>query len=174
MVSINKYIKKRMLLFCVTLFLIAVFTIGTSYALLNNKNVNKSGVFNNEILEVTYENGHNLVTNSSYPMSFQQGISSAHINKIKIVNKAVFSALFFIKVSSSVEQNSIGIDKIYYQVNNEVPVLLSNASEGIIYKGRINFKEEVNVEVKFWIAQELISNNDQGKNQELIFEVFNK
>ena len=171
----NGLLRKRLFFFIISTVFILILTVASSYAFANSDLNNDAVVFNNEKLKVLYENGQTIEQNSSYPMSLEQGMDKVRPSTIKVINDKKSSTNFYLKISDKEENDyNLGFDKIYYSVNGEEPLLLSTASNGIIYYGRVNANEETIINIKVWAALEYINNNDQGKSVNLKYEILEK
>ncbi len=171
----NKLFKKRLFFFITSTVFILILTVASSYAFTHSDFSNDAVVFNNDKLKVLYENGQVIDQKSSYPMSFQQGIEEAPLSTIKVINNKKAASNFYLKISDKEENsNNLGFDKIYYSINGEAPLLLSTASDGIVYYGKVNGDEEVILSIRVWASAEHITNNDQGKSVNLKYEILEK
>lgn len=171
----NGLLKKRLFFFVTSTVFILTLTVASSYAFAHSDFHNDAVVMNSEKLKVLYENEQATLQKSSYPMSFQQGINSAPESTIKVINNKKLSTNFYLKISNKEEnENNLGFDKIYYAINGEEPLLLNSAKEGIVYYGKVDGNEEIIIKIKVWAASEYVTNNDQGKNVNLKYEILEK
>lgn len=173
--NMGKYIKKRMIFFCVSFLFVIVCSVAASFSFMNSNFVNNDIVINNENLQIIYENGKKGIQKSLYPLSFQQGNLKSPSNIIKIVNKGHFSTNFAIVIKQTdVSIDNIDINKIYYSVNNSTPNILGKARNGEIFSSTLAADSEFIVDVKLWISSEFIENDDAGKKIALEFDVIKK
>ncbi len=143
--KINNYIKSKTIFFILTLLIVIVLSVSSSYAFVSK---------NNEVLDnglnVTYLDVKN---------------SSMFVEKtINIKNNKNTSKDFNIYVSSLENNNSISLDKIKYSINDGVEDKLNSNNNSSIYYGSLNSNEEINITLKFWVSYDLLDNSDQGKS----------
>lgn len=173
--NMNGLLRKRLFFFVTSTVFILILTVASSYAFTHSDLNSDAVVFNNDKLKVLYENGQVIDENSSYPMSFQQGIEEAPVSTIKVINNKKVATNFYLKISDKEEnKNNLEFDKIYYSINGDTPLLLSTASNGIVYYGQVNGDEEVIISIKVWASSEYVTNNDQGKSINLKYEILEK
>ena len=142
---INKYIKSKTIFFIITLLVVIVLSVSSSYAFLNNSDE----VLDNG-LSVTYLDVKN---------------TSMYVEKtINIKNNKNTTKEFNIYVSSLGDNNSISLDKIKYSINDGVEDKLDSNNNSSIYYGELDSNEEIKITLKFWVSYDLLDNNDQGKN----------
>lgn len=173
--NMNGLLRKRLFFFVTSTVFILILTVASSYAFKNSDLNSDVVVFNNEKLKVLYENGQVIEQNSSYPMSFQQGMEKVKPSTIKVINNKKCSVNYYLKISNKEESdNNLSFDKIYYSINEDAPALLSSASKGIVYYGKVNGEEEDIINIKVWMSSEFITNDDQGKSINLKYEILEK
>ena len=141
---INNYIKSKTILFIVTLFIVIVLSVSSSYAFVSNHDE----VLDNG-LTVTY---------------LDVKKTSMYVEKtINIKNNKDSSKEFNIYVSSLDDKSSISLDKVKYSINDGVENKLQSNNNSSIYSAKLNSNEEMNIKLKFWVSYDLLDNTDQGK-----------
>ena len=142
---INNYIRSKTIFFIVTLLIVIVLSVSSSYAFVDK---------HDDILS----NGLNV----SYVDTKK---TSMYIEKtINIKNTRNNPKGFNIYASSLGDSNSISLDKVVYSINDGIENKLLSYNNSSIYSGVLNSNEEMNIVVKFWVSYDLLDNDDQGKN----------
>ena len=143
--KINDLLKTKTLYFIITLLIVIVLSVSSSYAFVNKNNTK----LDNGLI-VEYKE-----TNSNY----------LYVEKnINIKNTKNTPNEFNIYVSSLDSDSTISLDKIVYKINDGVESSLKNKNNTSIYTGKLNSNEEINLTLKFWVSYDLLENSDQGKS----------
>ncbi len=143
--KIDSYIKSKTIYFVLTLVVVIILSVSSSYAFVNRGN----DVLNNG-LTVNY---------------LEDKKTSMYVEKtINIKNDKVNPKDFDIYVSSLGGIDSISLDKVKYSVNDGIENRLKRNNNSSIYSGVLDSNEEINIKLKFWVSYDLLDNNDQGKN----------
>ena len=144
--KINEYIRHKTIYFIITLLVVIVLSVSSSFAFLNNRSDTVS--VNN--LDVKYKT---IKKNSFY------------LEKtIDITNNTNTYKTYHVYASSLEDSNTIGLNKIMYSINDGIENYLKNNNNGSIYYGVLNNNESISIKVKFWVSYDLLENSDQGKN----------
>lgn len=163
--TIKEYIKKRLSVFLIS-FITILAILGVSfYNVLNNK----SG----DIVikdNVSYKIQTIKKDKNSYPMSKEEGVESANIHKITITNKESKRSNFQIVLKDKNSSNLI--DKVYYKVNDREVKQIDKTH--VLYYGTLEKGESKEVEIRFWLGSDLITNDDQGKKASIYLDVYGK
>lgn len=171
--NISSVLKKRIMIFAFSLIFILVCLLVTY--LFNANNSKNDLVVNKKNIQVVYENGKKGINTSEYPLKYEDGNSKSPSNIIKISNKVNTSVDYEIVITADKENsNSLETSKIYVSVNDEEGKILSSIEEGIIYTSRLAKKGEDIVDLKIWIAEELVQASDNGKSLGISVEVREK
>jgi len=143
--KIDNYIRSKTIFFIITLLVVIVLSVSSSYALVDK---------------------HDDVLNNGLSVNYVDVKStSMYIEKtINIKNDKNKSKEFNIYVSSLGSDSSISLDKVKYSINDGVENKLKSNNNSSIYFGKLNSNEEMNIKLKFWVSYDLLDNNDQGKN----------
>lgn len=164
--------KKRILLFSLSVIFIGVCIIITFIFNKENKN---DLVVNKKNIQVTYENAKNGINTSEYPLKYEDGTKKSPSNIIKVSNKLDTKLDYVILVTTDhTNVESLDPSKIYVSIDNEEGRLLNSLEEGIVYEGSLNAKEVSLVDLKIWIASELVNTSDNGKSLGINVEVREK
>ena len=143
--KINDLLKTKTLYFIITLLIVIVLSVSSSYAFVNKKNTK----LDNGLI-VKYKE-----TNSNY----------LYVEKsINVKNTKNTPNEFNIYVSSLDSDSTISLDKIVYKINDGIESNLKNKNNTSIYTGKLNSNEEINLTLKFWVSYDLLENSDQGKS----------
>ena len=171
--EINKLIRKRLLVFTSTLLIIVILTITSSYALANNDITKTDIQENTNKLTFKYDSGDSLIT-GTYPMSKEDGLDNAPLNKIIITNKDKKATDYSLMLyPTDISDKSISTDKVYYSVNGENPKILGDSVDYVIYRGNIKSNDNERLTIQIWISGERVENDDQDKSLNLNFKVLN-
>lgn len=161
--SINKYIKKRMWLFSLTFIFIIILTVGSSIALLSNdafQNGDKVVVGN---LHVVYEKGSKKANDTK----------NYTAKKVVIKNEAALNNKYSLVIKAK-NDNTMNLNKVMYQINDEKISSLGEKEDGVVYQGTLKGKEEVTLEILIFVSPDLIDATDQGKQLNLEYKVINQ
>ena len=151
--EINKYIKGKIIYFAITLILILVVGITSSYAFSNNVDYKKYTNY----LETTF------VEKKVSPISRESVVTIKNIGEER--------REFSLYAKALEGENAIEARKIYYSINSGYESLLSNSTNNIIYKGYLDKDEEIDLDVNLWLDMNKLDNFDQGKNIVIDFDV---
>ena len=143
--KINDLLKTKTLYFIITLLIVIVLSVSSSYAFVNKNNTKLD---NGLIVEYKETNSNYLYVEKS----------------INIKNTKNTPNEFNIYVSSLDSDSTISLDKIVYKINDGVESSLKNKNNTSIYTGKLNSNEEINITLKFWVSYDLLENSDQGKS----------
>ncbi len=143
--KINDLLKTKTLYFIITLLIVIVLSVSSSYAFVNKNNTKLD---NGLIVEYKETNSNYLYVEKS----------------INIKNTKNTPNEFNIYVSSLDSDSTISLDKIVYKINDGVESSLKNKNNTSIYTGKLNSNEEINLTLKFWVSYDLLENSDQGKS----------
>lgn len=151
--SINKYIKDKSLYFLLTLVVVIVISVTSSFAFVNN-DVNR-------------------VLDSGLKVRYKENrISSMLIEKeVLITNNGSTSKSYSVYASSLDDENTISLDKVYYSINDGVESLLKSNNNSSIYRGILDKNESIKLKIKFWVSYDLLENSDQGKSLSISLNV---
>ncbi len=164
--KMGDYLKKKRLLFAVTIVLILIIII-VSICTFLNKGKESSNVQEQD-LKVTY----NISKNNNYPMDKESGIANASYSNIVVKNNKTYDQDF--KLIIKPEDNStLELNKIYFYINNNV-VLLSELNNNIAYEGKAKANDEVTITFKTWVGLDLITSEDNDKIVNLKYEIITK
>ena len=171
--EINILIRKRLLVFTSTLLIIVILTITSSYALANNDITKTDIQENTNKLIFKYDSGDRLIT-GTYPMSKEDGLDYAPLNKIIITNNDKKATEYSLMLyPTDISDKSISTDKVYYSVDGETPKVLGDSVDYVIYRGNIKSNDNERLTIQIWISSERVENEDQGKTLNLDFKVLN-
>ncbi|HOB26400.1 MAG TPA: hypothetical protein PLB45_01700 [Bacilli bacterium] len=165
--KIESYLKKRLSLFIISFTFIVLLTIGSTFAMLNSKS---DKVNEGSDLEIVYENKNNNLMSSTIPMTKEDGLINAIPNVIHITNSKNYNIKYSLKVTSE-NNNTLGLNKMYYSINSSDVQLLSDSNDNIIYEDVIEPDEVVTLNVRVWVGLDLITNDDQGKSLDLKYSI---
>lgn len=165
--SMDRFVKKRMFLFCLSLVCVLFVAISATYAFSINTTTDSSIVVSNDI-KVEFING-NIISNN-YPMTYNEGSINAQENIIRFKNTTNEKREFKLYVEDYQTTNNISLNKIYYKINDEIPRILGETNEPI-YSGKLKGNKTDEIKVKIWVASELVTNLDQGKSSNLKFVI---
>ena len=143
--KINDLLKTKTLYFIITLLIVIVLSVSSSYAFVNKNNTKLD---NGLIVEYKETNSNYLYVEKS----------------INVKNTKNTPNEFNIYVSSLDSDSTISLDKIVYKINDGVESSLKNKNNTSIYTGKLNSNEEINLTLKFWVSYDLLENSDQGKS----------
>lgn len=143
--KINDLLKTKTLYFAITLLIVIVLSVSSSYAFVNKNNTKLD---NGLIVEYKETNSNYLYVEKS----------------INVKNTKNTPNEFNIYVSSLDSDSTISLDKIVYKINDGVEANLKNKNNTSIYTGKLNSNEEINLTLKFWVSYDLLENSDQGKS----------
>ena len=143
--KINDLLKTKTLYFIITLLIVIVLSVSSSYAFVNKKNTKLD---NGLIVEYKETNSNYLYVEKS----------------INVKNTKNTPNEFNIYVSSLDSDSTISLDKIVYKINDGIESNLKNKNNTSIYTGKLNSNEEINLTLKFWVSYDLLENSDQGKS----------
>ena len=143
--KINNLLKTKTLYFVITLLIVIVLSVSSSYAFVNKKNTKLD---NGLIVEYKETNSNYLYVEKS----------------INVKNTKNTPNEFNIYVSSLDSDSTISLDKIVYKINDGIESNLKNKNNTSIYTGKLNSNEEINLTLKFWVSYDLLENSDQGKS----------
>ena len=143
--KINDLLKTKTLYFIITLLIVIVLSVSSSYAFVNKNNTKLD---NGLIVEYKETNSNYLYVEKS----------------IYVKNTKNIPNEFNIYVSSLDSDSTISLDKIVYKINDGVESSLKNKNNTSIYTGKLNSNEEINLTLKFWVSYDLLENSDQGKS----------
>ena len=143
--KINDLLKTKTLYFAITLLIVIVLSVSSSYAFVNKNNTKLD---NGLIVEYKETNSNYLYVE----------------NSINVKNTKNTAIEFNIYVSSLDSDSTISLDKIVYKINDGVESNLKNKNNTSIYTGKLNSNEEINLTLKFWVSYDLLENSDQGKS----------
>lgn len=163
--SIKDYIKKRMLIFLITIVIILII-LGIS---LMNVLKNTSG----DIVikdNINYSIKTIKKDTNDYPISKEDGEYLASIHTITVTNKDDKKSNFEIILKDKNDSNLI--DKIYYKINNESVKKINN--KHILYYDTLEKNETKEIQVLFWLGKDLLSKEDEGKKANMFLEVYGK
>jgi len=121
-------------------------------------------------LEIVYENKNNNLMSSTIPMTKEDGLINAIPNVIHITNSKNYNIKYSLKVTSE-NNNTLGLNKMYYSINSSDVQLLSDSNDNIIYEDVIEPDEVVTLNVRVWVGLDLITNDDQGKSLDLKYSI---
>lgn len=143
--KINNYIKTKSIYFVLTLLIVIVLSVSSSYAFVNKNNTK----LDNGLLVEYKETKQNYM----------------YVEKnVTIKNTKNESNEFNIYVSSLENDSTISLDKVVYKINDGVESSLKEKNNGSIYTGKLNSNEEIDLTIKFWVSYDLLENADQGKS----------
>lgn len=162
--KIDDILRKRTVLFLCSFLFIMIAAIITIVIVLNSNVVNSKVSVDNKNLLVLYRSSDGNVENQTKVATFEQGYDKTATEIIEIVNKKDFSTEFSLCVQQVDTSNEvISVDKIYYRIDDESGIV-GNHKDGCIYEGTVAPSSRRLLNVKIWIGEELIDNEDQGKN----------
>ena len=143
--KINNYIKNKTIFFIITLLVVIILSVSSSYAFVSN---------------------HDEVLDNGLSINYLDVKKTAmYVEKtINIKNVKNDSKEFNIYVSSLGDSNTISLDKIKYSINDGIENKLESNNNSSIYSGKLDSNEEMNIKLKFWVSYDLLDNSDQGKN----------
>lgn len=165
--NIDELLKKRLLFFFTSFVFIVIATISSSYAILNKNNVENYKVINNGRLDIIYKSGMSAL-DSGYPMSYEQGIDSSPSNIIEVVNNGEEDTPYHLNINYSSDSNSLDSKKILYSINGSEPKILGSDN---IYRSIVKKNSKEILDIRIWAYNKLVTNDDQGKKIDIIFEV---
>ena len=172
--KIQSLVRKRLLIFCTTLFIVVVLTISSTFALKNNDITKTEIQENTNKLVLKYLNDGNSIKTGEYPMNKETGLSKAPVNKIQIHNKDNKASDFSLKLyPTDISDKSITTSKVYYSVNEGEPRILGDSIDSVIYRGTLDAGKKETVTVQIWLDSDRVENDDQDKVLDLQFKVFN-
>ena len=172
--KIQSLIRKRLIVFCTTLFVVIVLTISSTFALKNN-DISKTEIQENtNKLVLKYLDDGNKIKTGDFPMTKEYGLTKAPTNKVQIYNKDNEESDFSLKLyPKNLSKDNISPSKVYYSVNGEEPRILGDSIDSVVYRGHLGAGKKENVVIQIWLDVEKIENEDQGKTLDLDFKVFN-
>lgn len=156
---VNSYLKKRMLFFVCSFLIIVVITITSSYAIINSDfNKSKNLIIESPNLTVKYMNKQEGLKMLNYPVNTVDGLKVSPSNIVKIANTSgrdVNLKIYIRETSGS----SFDMTKLYYAVDSTVNQV---SKDGLLYTGTLKSNEEYILDIKIWLAANLITNDDIG------------
>lgn len=169
----SSVLKKRIILFVASaIFIIVCLLVTFIFNAYKGKN---DLVVNKKNIQVVYENAKKGINTSNYPLKYEEGNTKSPSNIIKISNKANEVISYDIVITTdSTDANSLDPGKIYVSIDGEEGRILSSLEDGIIYTSSLQKKEEDKIDLKLWIASELILSSDNGKSLGVNVEVKEK
>jgi len=172
--KIQSLVRKRLLVFCTTLFIVVVLTISSTFALKNN-DISKTEIQENtNKISLKYLDDGTYMKTGSYPMTKDYGLETAPTNKLQIHNKDREDSNYSLMLVPRKDlKDSISVDKIYYSVNGEEPRILGDSMDYVIHRGEIGGNKKKNISIQIWVSAERVDNEDQNKTLNLDFKVLN-
>ena len=172
--KIQSLIRKRLIVFCTTLFIVVVLTISSTFALKNN-DISKTEIQENtNKIALKYLDDGTSIKTGAYPMTKEYGLEQAPKNRLQIHNKDKEGSNYSLMLVPRKDlKDSISVDKIYYSVNGEEPRLLGDSIDYVIQRGEIGANKKINVSIQIWVAADKVENEDQDKTLNLDFKVLN-
>ncbi len=168
----SSVLKKRIMIFGFSLIFISICIIVT---FLFNSNSKNDLVVNKKNIQVTYENAKGGINTSEYPLTYEEGNLKSPSNIVKISNKLDKSVDYEIVITTEkTDDNSLEENKIYVSVDSGEGVILSSVPEGVIYTNTLHKYATDIVDLKIWIASELVDTSDNGKSLGINVEVREK
>lgn len=171
--NISNVLKKRIMIFSFSLIFILICLLVTY--LFNANNSKNDLVVNKKNIQVIYENGKKGINTSEYPLKYDEGNTNSPSNIIKISNKANVNIDYEIVITTDKkDSNSLDSSKIYVSIDGSKGILLSSIEDGVVHNSTLDKKGEDIVDLKIWIAEELVQATDNGKSLGINVEVREK
>lgn len=169
----SNVLKKRVVIFfCSLIFIVVCLLVTFLFNVYNSKN---DLIVNKKHIQVVYENAKRGINTSSHPLNYEDGKRNSPSNKIKIINKIDKAIDYDVVITTDKkDENSLETSKIYASVNGGEGRILSSLAEGIVYTSQIPRSSEETIDLKIWIAQELINAADNGKSLGINIEIHEK
>ena len=165
--TMDRIAQKRLFLFCLTLVCVVFVAVSASYAFTTNPIAEASVYYNNDV-KIEFVNGTSIKNN--LPLTYSEGSANAETTEIKISNTTFEKRKIALYVENADKENGIDLSKIYYKINDGIPHIIGNGGEPI-YEDTLSRKEVKKLDIKIWVASELVNNLDQGKSSNLRFIV---
>lgn len=169
----SSVLKKRIMIFLFSVIFILVCLLVTF--IFNVYKGRNDLIVNKKNIQVVYENAKSGINTSDYPLKYEEGKKNSPSNIIKISNKIAETVLYDIVITTGEgDANSLDPGKIYVSIDGEDGRILSSIEDGVVYSSKLEKKEEDTVDLKLWIASELIETSDNGKSLGVNVEVREK
>ena len=151
--SINKYIREKSIYFVVTLIVVIVLSVTSSFAFVNNDT--------------------NRILDNGLKVKYKDTKKSSMLieKKVTVTNNESVMKPFNVYVSSLDDDSTISLDKVYYSIDDGVESLLKSNNNSSIYRGILDKNESIELKIKFWVSYDLLDNSDQGKNLSISLNV---
>ena len=165
----QKFIKKQVILIIITFVLLAIVILGSSYALfqktfvdtktqtisLGDLNIAFSSTVNNTTVDMTTETPNAINMTNVMPKTDAEAVAdNSNIYTFAIYNSGQIAYNYKIKLEDNTSAtNTLEHQYIRYKINDEVPWLLSNTTNGEIYSYIVNPGETHTFTLKLWLAE---------------------
>lgn len=163
--KINKYLKKRIIIFATTVTFIIVILGVSLYNVLSNKT---GDIVIKDNINYTIETEKKSTNN--FPMSKEEGENLSSIHTIKVSNKDDKRSNFEIVLKD--RESSYLIDKIYYKVDDKEVKKIDR--KHVLYYGTLEKGESKTITIRFWLGSDLLSKEDQGRKANMYLDVYGK
>lgn len=163
--TLKEYIEKRVFVFIITTLVILVILGISFYNVLNNKSGDMVIKDN-----ISYKINTIKSESNNYPMTKEDGELYSSVHKVKVKNKDDKKANFEIVLKDKNSSNLI--DKIYYKINDEEVKRVN--SNHVLYEGRLDVGKTEEIEVRFWLGSDLLTDEDTDKKTNIYLEVYGK
>ncbi len=174
--KLTKIFKRELTLTIISIVGVTIIMLGGSYSIFSqitradDSSVLKTGTLALEFNDTDEGLGNIINLNGEYPISDDEGLEKKPYT-FKITNTGSINASYKIRIlddSSMIDEDGcinelLRKEVIKYSIDGESPLLLSNASEGVIKTGTLEGGGSAVHSIKMWIS-DLADNSDLGKH----------